>query len=101
MDRLLKVAMPLDALTGVVPDRVPPPGFVPMAIAIEADDEVTTLPPRSLTCTVTAGVMVAPPVVLVGCWPNTTCVAAPGVMLKAFDVTVLLPGRTGVVAVRV
>ena len=36
IERLLKVATPSTALTVVVPLNVPPPGFVPMAIVIDA-----------------------------------------------------------------
>ena len=52
MERVEKVATPPEALTVVVPESVPPPGFVPIANVTDA--------------------------VLVGAWPNTSCVAAPG-----------------------
>jgi hypothetical protein len=44
---------------------------------------VTTLPFASSTETATAGVMVAPALVFVGCCVKTSCVAVPGVTLKA------------------
>ena len=42
----LKVAIPLDALTGVDPDRVAPEVPVPVVMdaVTEADDDVITLP---------------------------------------------------------
>ena len=67
MERPLKVATPLTALTILVPPRVPPPGFVPMATVTEAVLVVTTLPFASSTCSVTAGLMEAPATVFVGC----------------------------------
>jgi hypothetical protein len=36
MERVEKVATPPDALTVLVPLRVPPPGFVPMATVTDA-----------------------------------------------------------------
>jgi hypothetical protein len=39
-----KVATPLTAEMVVVPERVPEPGFVPMAIVIDAVEEVTVFP---------------------------------------------------------
>src|SRR2546422_1071137 len=83
MERALKVATPLTALTVLVPLKVPPPGFVPMATVIEAVLPVTTLPFASSTNKVTAGLIETPATVVVGCWPNTSCVAVPAVILKA------------------
>ena len=83
IERALKVATPLTALTVLVPLRVPPPGFVPMATVIEAVLPVTTLPFASSTSKVTAGLIETPATVFVGCWPNTSCVAVPAVILKA------------------
>src|SRR5947209_15051250 len=76
MERLLKVAVPLTAATVVVPLRVPLLGLVPIAIVTLAV-LLVRLPFASRICTVTAGVMDAPATVFVGCWPNTSCVAAP------------------------
>ena len=44
IERSAKVATPPEAVTGVVPDSVPPPGFDPIAIAMlaELDDGVAT-----------------------------------------------------------
>ena len=43
---------------------------------------VTTLLILSSTFTVTAGLIAAPAVVLVGCWPKTTLLAAAGLIVK-------------------
>jgi len=40
MLRVLKVAIPFTALTGLVPDNVPVAGLVPIAIVTEAVEEV-------------------------------------------------------------
>jgi hypothetical protein len=53
IERLEKVATPLAAEMVVVPERVPEPGFVPMAIVIDAVEEVTVFPCAS--CTVITG----------------------------------------------
>ena len=82
IERLLNVATPPDAVTVVVPLRVPLPGFVPMATVIEAVLVVTRLPPASCTCTVTAGVIEEAAVAFDGCVPNTSLAAAPTVMLN-------------------
>ena len=86
MERLLKVATPLTALTVVVPESVPDEGFVPMATAIDAEEEVTTLPAESSTATFTAGVTETPATVFVGCWVNASFVA-----VWALKVTVRSP----------
>jgi hypothetical protein len=44
MVRSWKLATPAVAALVVVPDRVPPVGFVPMAIVIDAVENVTVLP---------------------------------------------------------
>src|SRR6266516_1675839 len=82
MLRLAKLATPLTAVTVVVPDRVPPLGFVPRATATEPANPVATLPPASSAVTCTAGVIAAPAAVLVGCTVKTNWVAAPTVALK-------------------
>ena len=51
---------------------------------VAPDDAVRfTVIPASRAVTRTAGVMVAPAVVLVGCTVKASCVAAPATMLKA------------------
>ena len=82
-DKLLNVATPLVAATVAVPLNVDVPGFAPIAIAIDAELDVTRLPSASCTCTVTAGVMLAPAVVFVGCCAKASLLAVPAVMLNA------------------
>src|SRR6266849_6984068 len=91
MDRLLNVATPLTALTVVLPLSVPLLGLVPVAIVIEAVLPVTTLPPASCTCMVTAGVIEETAVAFDGCVPNTSFVAVPTVILNALLVTPVRP----------
>jgi hypothetical protein len=57
---LEKVATPLVAVTVVVPARVPELGLVPMAMAIDALETVTTRPEESSTVTTIDGEMVEP-----------------------------------------
>ena len=52
---MLKVAIPLLALTDVVPERVPALGFVPIAMATLAELVVTSWLLASSTATVTGG----------------------------------------------
>src|SRR5437763_14854728 len=77
MERLLKVATPAVAFTGVVPLRVPLEGLVPMAMPIEAVLFATNLLPESRTLTVTAGLIEAPAAVFVGCCKKANLFAAP------------------------
>src|SRR5947208_3083726 len=49
------VATPLTAFTLVVPDSVPPPGFVPIATVIRPVYPVTVFPDASRAVTRTAG----------------------------------------------
>src|SRR5947207_3056907 len=90
MDRLEKVATPPEAFLVVVPLSVPDPGFVPMATVTLAVEEVRLLKASRIR-TVTAGVMEAPAVVLVGCWPKATLAGAAGVMLKVEEVAPVMP----------
>src|SRR5947208_512800 len=77
------VATPLTALDDVVPDRIPPPGLVPMATVTLPPNAVAVFPSASCAVTCTAGVIAAPAMVVVGGTVNASCVAAPGVTLKA------------------
>ncbi len=54
-----------------------------MAIVTDAVLVVTTLPPASCTCTVTAGVIEEPAAVFDGCVSKASFVAVPAVMLNA------------------
>ena len=49
IDRLLKVATPLTALTAALPLRIPPPGLLPMATVTLEVSVVTTFPKASST----------------------------------------------------
>src|SRR5512147_461569 len=86
MERSLKVATPALADAVVVPDSVPPPGLVPMAIVMLALELVTVLLNWSCTVTCTAGVMDTPATALVGWTVNASFVAAAGLMLNADEV---------------
>src|SRR5947207_9724210 len=77
------VATPPTAATGPPPDRVPLPGFVPIATVTFPVNPVAGLLLASSAVTCTAGVIVAPAVVLLGCTENTSCVAVPAVILNA------------------
>ena len=79
IERLENVATPLTALTVAVPERLPPPGFVPMATVTAFVAEVTVLPAPSWMATLTAGVMVAPALVFTGAWMYPSLVAVPAV----------------------
>src|SRR6266513_1267739 len=61
-----KVAIPPDAATVLVPERVPPPGLVPRAIVTSPVKVGTMTPATSFTETRIGGVRVAPANVLVG-----------------------------------
>src|SRR5687767_6169523 len=86
MERVEKVATPATAATAVVPDSVPPPGLVPIAMVMLAVEPVTVLLNASCTVTRTAGAMAAPAVAFVGWTVIASLVAAAGVMLKAAEV---------------
>src|SRR5437773_857443 len=78
-----KVAAPAVAATVFVPDRVPVPGFVPIATVMLPVNPVAVFPWPSWAVTWTSGVIAAPATVGVGCTENTSCVAVPAVMLNA------------------
>src|SRR5205814_9690490 len=71
------VATPFTAVTLVVPDSVPPPGFAPSATVINPVKPVTTFPASSSADTRTAGI-VCPACVVCGCVVNATWVAGGG-----------------------
>src|SRR6266403_203872 len=77
------VAIPATAFNAVVPDNVPPPGLVPMAIATGFVAVGTKFPKASSTLTCTAGVIATPAVTLVGWTVNANVAGFPGVTLKA------------------
>src|SRR2546430_1540628 len=91
MLRVENIATPLAAATVVVPARAPPRGFVPIAAVTLPLNPVAVLPCASWTVPCTAGVIVAPAVVLVGCTVNTSWLAGPGVMVNGADVAPAQP----------
>src|SRR4051812_16235294 len=96
MDRGENVATPLAATTVVVPDSVPPPGLVPMAIVTLAAELVTVLLNASCTVTCTAGAMATPAMAFVGWVVNASLAAAAWLMLNADDVAPVSPAETAV-----
>src|SRR5882672_10833886 len=76
------VATPFTAATVAVPDRVPPAGLVPIATVTLPVNPRATFPTPSSAVTRTAGVIVAPAVVLLGWTVNTRCVAVTVVTLN-------------------
>src|SRR2546430_10340661 len=82
-----KLATPATAATVVVPLNVPPAGLLPIASVTLPVNPVATLPKASRAVTSTAGVMVAPAVVLVGCTVNTSWDAAAGEIVNVRLVT--------------
>src|SRR4051812_42987397 len=98
MDRLENVATPDDADAERGPDRGPPPGLVPMATVMLAEELVTVLLKASCTVTCTAGAIATPAVALVGCTVKASLVAAAGVMLNPAE---LAPVSAPDAAVRV
>src|SRR3954464_9413089 len=95
MERLEKVATPATATWLVVPERVPPPGLVPMAIVTVAV-ELVWFPNASRMLTCTAGVMAAPAAAFDGCAVKASCEAGPGETLKGLEVAPARPGEAAV-----
>ena len=96
IDRSVKVATPLTAAFGLVPDKVPVPGSVWIARVIEVVAVVTVLPAASWTATsgwVDQTVPIAPPP---GCWRNPSLDATPKVMLNAVLVAPVRPAADAV-----
>src|SRR6266849_3625663 len=91
MLRVENVVTPAVAATVAVPDRVPPPGMVPIAVETLPVNPVAELPSASKAVTCTAGAIVAPAVALVGCTLNTSWLAAPAATLNAALVPELGP----------
>src|SRR5437667_9594868 len=84
-------ATPPIASTVVVPERLPP-GFVPIATATLPAKPGTVLPCASRAVTCTAGAIVAPAVVVLGCTVKASCAAAPAAIVKAALVEPETPG---------
>src|SRR5213594_1655277 len=84
MLRLLNVAIPalppVPVRFDLSPESVSPPGLLPMAtvtLGRPPGNDVTLFPKASWTVTLTAGVMMVPAVVLVGCTVKASCAAGP------------------------
>src|SRR4030095_7430701 len=90
MLRVSNVAIPVDPVTALnVPDTVPPPGLVPIAI-------VTVTPAAGVTAPVTArtdtsGEMASPNTVFVGC-ETTARLATPAVVIVMLSARVATAG---------
>src|SRR6185436_1845340 len=84
-------ATPAVAATALVPDNVPPAGFVPIDTVIVPVNAVAVLPWLSRAVTWTDGAMPTPAVALLGCCVNTSTLAVPGVMLNVVLVTPVGP----------
>ena len=91
MARSEKVARPLLADLGLVPESAPPEGFVPIARVMLVVAVVTRFPPRSRTSTCTAGVIGEPAAVLVGCTRNPSLAAAPTATSNGAEVAPVRP----------
>ena len=74
-----------------MPPSVLPPGLFPSATVMLPVKLGTGFPPGSSAVTWTAGLIVAPATVAVGCWVNASWVAVPGVMSNAVLVTGVNP----------
>src|SRR5438034_602391 len=96
IDRPVNVATPPDAAWVAVPDKAPPDGLVPIASVTLPVNPVTVFPFASWAVTSTAGAMLAPATVLVGCTVNTSVAAVPAVILNAVLVPVTGPGALAV-----
>src|SRR5262245_43734789 len=86
MDRVENVAMPATAATAVVPDSVPPPGLVPMAMLLLAVELAAVCSMALRAVPPIYGAIAAPAVALVGCTVMASLVAAAGLMSKPAEV---------------
>src|SRR3954451_1388624 len=97
MERVGNAAIPATAATVVVPDSVPLPGLVPMAMVMLAVEPVTVLSKASRTVTRTGGAIAAPAVVtFAGCTVMASLGAPAGLMSKAADVAPVSGADTAV-----
>src|SRR5438309_3083715 len=85
------VGPPPTAASVPPPDSAPPAALVPMASVTLPVNPVAVLPFASRAVTSTAGAMLAPATVLVGCTVNTRVAAVPAVTLNAALVPVAGP----------
>src|SRR2546427_9870301 len=75
-------ATPAFNATVVVPDSVPADGFVLIVIVTVPVNVFTVLPSASCAATWTAGMIVAPAGVVLGCTMNPSFVAVPALIVK-------------------
>jgi hypothetical protein len=87
------VATPLTAFAVVVPERVPPPGLVPIAIVIAFVAVVTRFPDASWTATCTAGAIEAPDTTFEGCTVNASFAGGPTVVVTLNGLLVALVNK--------
>ena len=86
-----KVATPPTALVVVVPDSVPPPGFVPSASDTAPANDVAVLPLASRAVTTTDGASALPAVPFDGCVVNTSVAGAAAFTVKGVLVALVRP----------
>src|SRR2546422_2211600 len=80
IDSPANVATPPDAAWVAVPDKAPPDGLLPMASVTLPVNPVAVLRSAEHTSALTSRLHAAPPLVLLGCTENTSCVAVPAVI---------------------
>src|SRR5690348_504314 len=96
MLRVENVATPLTAGIAVVPDNVPPAGFVPIATVTTPVNPVAGFPSASWAVTCTGGLIATVCSALVGCTAKARCVAAPGVTVTVAVGVIVMPLITAV-----
>ena len=87
--RLLNVDTPVAGPVLIVnwPDRIPPPGLLPIATVMSCRGEGCVFPKASCTVTWTAGLIVAPAVSSVGWAVNASLAAGPADSVIVPDMT--------------
>ena len=92
--RLLNVASPDPFVVALVVELpVKGPGPVATVMFTVAPESATALPYWSWTCTVTAGLMAVPAVVVVGCWTKLSLLAPAGFTVMPLWVPVMVARR--------
>src|SRR5437899_1337153 len=90
IDKSENVASPPTAATVVVPDNVPLPGLLSVTVTCPVK-VVARFPSPSSARTFTAGLKLLPPVIVLGCVPNTSWVTGPAMILNELLVAVPNP----------
>src|SRR2546427_406646 len=91
IDKSENVASPPTAATVVMPERVPPPGLAAIATVTNPVKLVTSSPSPPSPRPSTAGLKLLPPVIVLGCVPNTSWVTGPAMILNELLVAVPNP----------